>query len=287
MAREWPKRSANDAQLDAPEPTPDQSFSPSEVYHENSILRPSNTPLYAWIAHVNSSPDVRKVISQPFTHYRGTPVVPLPRDFAPTSRTFEEVLERRRSERDFTGESMTLNALSKLLTLGDGIVHHWDTPDGFDWALRTAPSGGGLYPIEMYCIVFRVEGLEPGLYFYRAKDHSLEQLLAADLTETLSEAIPGQATSVQQSCVCVVLNAVMPRIKFKYGERGYRFLLLEAGHIAQNLLLAGEAEGMGGVAIGGFMDDPLNALLNNDGVEEAVVYLTLFGQKATALQSEQ
>ena len=71
----------------------------------------------------------------------------------------------------------------------------------------------------------------------------------------------------------------MNRIKFKYGERGYRFLLLEAGHIAQNLLLAAEADGMGGVAIGGFLDDPLNDLLDLDGVEEAVVYMVLAGQK--------
>lgn len=280
MPHSWPKRTDRDAPLESPEPTPEQSFSPSEIYHENSILRPSNTPLYAWIAHVNSSPDVRRVISQPFTHYRGVPVIPLPRDFAPTARTFEDILENRRSERDFSGEPMSLNAFSKLLYLGDGIVHLWNTPDGFEWALRTAPSGGGLYPIEIYCVVFRVEGLQPGLYFYRPRDHSLEQLIAEDLTETLAEAIPGQASSVRQACACFVLNAVMPRIKFKYGERGYRFLMLEAGHIAQNLLLAAEAGGMGGVAVGGFLDDPVNGLLKNDGVEEAAVYLTLIGQKA-------
>jgi SagB-type dehydrogenase family enzyme len=277
MPSQWPKRMPEER--DAPEPTPEALFSPSEIYHENSILRPSDIPLYSWIAHVNSSPEVRSVISRPFTHYRGVPAIPLTREFAHTARPFEEILEQRRSARDFTGESLPLDALSKLLYLGDGIVHTWHTPDGFDWALRTAPSGGGLYPIEMYCIALRVGGLSAGLYFYRPLDHCLERVLEADLTERLAEAVPGQADSIRQACVCVVLSAVMPRIKFKYGERGYRFLMLEAGHIAQNLLLAAEAAELGGVAIGGFLDDPMNALLNFDGVEEAVVYLALIGQK--------
>ena len=243
------------------------------------MLRPSNTQLYSWIAHVNSSPDVRGVISRPFTHYRGYPAIPLTRDFAPTSRSFEDIVEQRRSARDFSSEPISIESLSKILYLGDGISQWWHTPDGFDWPLRTAPSGGGLYPIETYCIVLRVEGLMPGLYFYHQLNHSLECVLEQDLTEILTEAIPGQAESVRQASACIVLSAVMPRIKFKYGERGYRFLMLEAGHIAQNLLLTAEAEGLGGVAVGGYLDDPLNALLRLDGVEEAVVYLALIGQK--------
>ena len=172
-----------------------------------------------------------------------------------------------------------MEALSKLLYFGDGISRWWHTPDDFEWPLRTAPSGGGLFPIETYCIVLNVKELSPGLYFYDTPNHCLERVLDQDLTELLAEAIPGQAESVRQAGVCVVLSAVMPRIKFKYGERGYRFLLLEAGHIAQNLLLTAEASDMGGVAVGGFMDDPLNALLRLDGVEEAVVYLALIGNK--------
>src|SRR5262245_47974889 len=119
MPAQWPERKDPQQDSEQPEPTPDQLFSPSEVYHENSTLRPSSTQLYAWIAHVNSSPDVRSVISRPFTHYRGCPVIPLPREFTLTTRPFEEILEQRRSYRDFTGESMELEALSKLLYLGD------------------------------------------------------------------------------------------------------------------------------------------------------------------------
>ncbi len=279
MSMKWPERTIKEPDRELPKPTPDQLMSASEIFHDNSALRSSNTQLYSWIAHVNSAPDIRGVISRAFTHFPGCPVTPLPRNFAPSPRSFEEILENRRSARDFNGEPMSLETLSKLLYFGDGISTWWNTPDGLDWPLRTAPSGGGLFPIETYCMVLNVEGLAPGLYFYHHLKHNLECVVEKDLTGALSEAIPGQAESVRSASVCVILSAVMQRIKFKYGERAYRFLMLEAGHIAQNLLLTAEAEGVGGVAVGGYLDDTMNALLRLDGVEEAVVYLALFGYK--------
>jgi SagB-type dehydrogenase family enzyme len=255
-------------------------FVPSEVFHENSMLRPSDTELYARINYVNTSSEVRATISRPFTHYHGAPTIALPREFAPSGRSFEEVLQSRRSVRDFSGAPMSLETLAKILLLGDGIVYEWQTDDGSTWGLRPAPSPGGLYPVEMYCLVLRVEGLTPGVYFYHAKDHALELVSEQDPTDILTEAVPAQAESIRQAAVCVALSAVMARVKFKYGERGYRFLLLEAGHISQNLLLAAEAENLGGVAIGGFLDEPLNTFLELNGVDEAVLYLTLLGDKA-------
>lgn len=282
MSVKWPTQAAADAAREAIEAPTEQLFLPSEIFHENSILRPSDSELYSRIGYVNTSADVRATISRPFTHYRGTDAISLPREFAPSSRSFEEILEQRRSVRDFSGASLSLETLSKILYLGSGIVYRWQSPDGSEWGLRPAPSAGGLYPIELYCLVTRVEGLTPGVYFYRAKDHTLERVLDQDPTATLMEAVPAQLDCIQQSAVCVALSSVMPRIKFKYGERGYRFLLLEAGHIAQNLLLAAEAESLGGLAIGGFMDEPLNTFLELNGVDEAVVYLTLFGAKANS-----
>ncbi len=279
MSVRWPTKTDANAALEAMETPTEQLFLPSEVFHENSILRPSDTELYARIGYVNTSADIRATISRPFTHYRGTTAIPLPREFAPSARSFEEILEQRRSERDFSGASMSLETLSKILYFGNGIVSRWQSPDGSEWGLRPAPSAGGLYPIELYCLVLRVEGLTPGVYFYRAQDHTLEWVLEQDPTEILMEAVPAQGECIRQAAVCVALNAVMPRIKFKYGERGYRFLLLEAGHISQNLLLAAEAEAMGGLAIGGFLDEPLNTFLEFNGVDEAVVYLTLLGGK--------
>jgi len=147
------------------------------------------------------------------------------------------------------------------------------------WHLRTAPSPGGLFPIELYCISLQVDGLKKGLYFYDALAHTLEAIIEKDLTETLKKAVYLEDT-VSKASACIVLKGVMPRVKFKYGERGYRFALLEAGHIAQNLLLAAQAEGLGSVPIGGFVDSEINNMLNVDGCEEAAVYLVLIGKIA-------
>jgi SagB-type dehydrogenase family enzyme len=172
---------------------------------------------------------------------------------------------------------MPLQTLAKILYLGDGVVDCSQAEDGITWSLRTAPSGGGLYPINLYCAVMQVDGLAPGLYFYNPAQHSLEQLLKQDLTQALVAIAPAAEASIRQASICIILSSVMSRIKFKYGERAYRFVLLEAGHIAQNLLLAAQAEAVNAFAVGGFLDDPLNDLLQLDGVEEAALYFVLMG----------
>ncbi|MCX6358188.1 MAG: SagB/ThcOx family dehydrogenase [Armatimonadetes bacterium] len=277
MQTQWPDSNLVDSSFGPDGPAPDDLVSPSEVYHEASKLRLPDRPLYAWIAHVNTSPEVRQTISRPLTHLRGAPTVELPRVAPTTARSFRSILEGRRSGRDYSGVPIGLEALGSLLYLGDGIVVRMDMGGGATWGLRTAPSGGGLYPIELYCIVLNALGVPPGVYLYAASTHRLECVRAGDVTEELVDAVPAQAEMVRSAGVCIVMSAVMPRIKFKYGERGYRFALLEAGHIAQNLLLAAEAQGLSGVAIGGFMDDPLNRLLGLDGVDEAALYAVMVG----------
>ncbi|HZT36083.1 MAG TPA: SagB/ThcOx family dehydrogenase, partial [Nitrososphaera sp.] len=158
----------------------------------------------------------------------------------------------------------------------DGIVTNQQATDGSEWLLRTAPSGGGLYPVDLYCMVINVDGLAPGLYFYNVLHHSLEQLIARDFTAVLRTATALEET-VDRAGVCILMAGFMQRAKFKYGERAYRFALLEAGHIAQNVLLATQAEGLGGYPIGGFLDDDLNLALGLNGCDEIVLYLVLLG----------
>jgi len=259
------------------EVTPEELLSPSEIYHENSKLRSSDLGLYAWINYVNTSPEIRQIISRPATHSRGYSAIQLTKDFSPTPYRFEEVFVQRRSRRKFSGLPMSLQTLAKILYFGDGVVDCLEAEDGTTWTLRTAPSGGGLYPIELYCVAMRVDGLAPGLYFYNPAQHSLEQLLKQDLTQALAAIAPAAEASIGQASICIILSSVMSRIKFKYGERAYRFVLLEAGHIAQNLMLAAQAEAVNAFAVGGFLDDPLNDLLQLDGVEEAALYFVLMG----------
>jgi len=181
-----------------------------------------------------------------------------------------EAVEARRSRRDYSAEPMTLAELSCLLYAAQGITE----PQG---GLRAAPSAGALYPIELYAAAHNVAGLEAGVYHYAVPTHELELLRGGDLRAEVKQAGLGQ-DHLAQAAVCFVLSAIFQRTRWKYRERTYRYMLLEAGHIGQNLYLAATSLGLGACAVGAFLDDDLNALLGLDGEEEAVLYIIAAGK---------
>jgi SagB-type dehydrogenase family enzyme len=126
-------------------------------------------------------------------------------------------------------------------------------------------------------VVHDVAGLERGLYHYSVADHTLEQLRAENLRRTIVVAGIGQ-DMLGQAQVCFVLSAFFQRLRWKYRERTYRYALLEAGHIGQNLYLAATSMGLGACAVGAFLDDELNNLLELDGQQEAALYMISVGQ---------
>ena len=260
-------------------PTAEELFSPMEIYHENCKLGPGNEELFQRIATVNSSPHIRSVISRPFRSYPGCPTIELPPGWGSVSRSLEDILQRRRSHHQFSGTPNRLQELAAILSLGDGIVARQSGEDGAEFRLRTAPSGGGLYPIETFTLVFDVEGVPPGAYFYNALKHRLELVAPGDCRSKLINA-SNLKDEIRNAGFCVALSVVLPRSSFKYGQRAYRFAFLEAGHVAQNILLAAEGLGLGALPIGGFFDDDMNRLLNLDGCQEFVAYLLLVGNKA-------
>ena len=184
--------------------------------------------------------------------------------------SLEEAIETRRSIRDYRHESLSLEELSRLLHAAQGITA---PRRGF----RAAPSAGALYPIEAYAVVHDVAGLEPGLYHYAVLNHELEQLQDRNLRGVITIAGIGQEM-LGQTQVCFVLSAIFQRLRWKYRERTYRYALLEAGHIGQNLYLAATSMGLGACAVGAFLDDELNDLLGLDGQEEAALYMISVGQ---------
>jgi SagB-type dehydrogenase family enzyme len=193
--------------------------------------------------------------------------LPEPRGYGGLS--FEEALERRRSVRDYAPGPLTLDELSRLLHAAQGI-----TGDG---GLRAAPSAGALYPIEVYAVVHKVAGLEPGLLHYAVNSHELERVKTGDLRADLVSAALNQA-HVGSGGVTFILTAIFQRTRWKYRERTYRYVLMEAGHIAQNVYLAATSLGLGACAVGAFLDDQLNELLGVDGEAEAALYLISVGR---------
>lgn len=196
--------------------------------------------------------------------------VTLPHPRSGQGLSLEEAIDRRRSWRHYSNEPLSLAELSRLLYAASGIT---DPAQGF----RAAPSAGGLYPIETYVVASHVTDLAAGIYHYAVTDHALEQVRLGEFRTALMMAGLGQEM-LGQAPVCFVLTAMFQRTRWKYRERSYRYILLEAGHIGQNLYLAATSLGLGACAAGAFLDDQLNDLLGVDGEQEAALYLITVGK---------
>jgi SagB-type dehydrogenase family enzyme len=200
----------------------------------------------------------RPSISLPGADYRGMPV--------------EETIRKRRSTRSYSGKPMELEELSTILFSAQGI-----TGELYGTKLRAAPSAGALYPIELYAVVHNVRGIAPGLYHYNPFEHSLTQLREGDLRNEICNAGLTQE-ALRNANVVLALTAIPERTTRKYGERGHRYIYMEAGHIAENALLEAVSLGLGAVPIGAFFDDGLNELLGIDGKQEISLYLVAVGK---------
>ena len=145
-------------------------------------------------------------------------------------------------------------------------------------SLRNVPSAGARHAFETYLLVNNVEGLEKGIYRFLAIEH---KLLAIKVDESLlDEAIPAflNQKTIANAAVTFIWVAVVERMVWRFGERGYRYLLLDAGHICQNLYLAGQNVNCGTCAIAAFDDDAVNRFLNLDGEELFVAYAATVGK---------
>jgi SagB-type dehydrogenase family enzyme len=208
-----------------------------------------------------------------FKTYPEAPRVALP-EVAPPRATLFDALARRRSLRDYAKAPLDLSDLAALLWAAAGV-----TAEQMGFAFRTAPSAGGLYPVEHYVVVHDVAGLAPGVYHYAVLDAALEQLKAGDHRRATAQAALGQSIAGQAAAV-FVWTAVLERSRWKYGERFARYIFLDAGHIAQNVALAAVALGLGTCQIAAFFDDEAAALLGVDIDVEPVFYMSSAGEAA-------
>lgn len=253
----------------------------AELFHENSkyqnTFREFNRTMDEFGARELS------VLSQTEPDYRGRELIELPEIQLETGLEIGELFKQRRSVREYTGSSLSMKELSQLLSYAAG--RSGRDPDNADGEnppslSRTYPSAGGLYPIELYVLVFACDGLDPGLYYYVPGKHGL-RILERDESypEKAMERfdIGDDPVDYEHAAVVFAMTASFWRTKIKYGSRGYRFTLQESGHLAQNIELVCEALGLGSVPIGGYQDEDVNDLLGVNGVDEAVVYLSAIG----------
>jgi len=246
----------------------------SKIFHESSKDLSKGHPLIP--ADSNEWPEEWKT-----TYYKAYPrLLKINLDDSPPSVDFFDLIKKRRSRRNFGRTPITKRELSLFLKYSCGNT----SPLEKSRHRRAQASGGARFPIEVYPIVFRpsaglgtnsgdplADGLKAGLYHYNVKDHALDVLWDREFSD---EDI-GQIFTypwVKDAAIGIVMTAVFSRNQNKYGERGYRYILLEAGHIGQNMYLVSEALGLKCCALGGTKDENLEKLIDIDGVTESVVY---------------
>jgi SagB-type dehydrogenase family enzyme len=185
--------------------------------------------------------------------------------------TVEEAIKKRRSIRNYSKQPITKDQLSQLLFAAQGL-----TGKMFGKRPRSAPSAGALYPFEIYAVVNNVQDLPKGIYHYAVQDHALERVKTGDFRSKITDAGLEQEM-LGEAAVTFVLSAIFDRVCHKYGERGYRYVYMEAGHISQNIYLQAVSSGLGSVCAGAFSDEKVNRLIDVDGRKEAAIYLHAVG----------
>jgi SagB-type dehydrogenase family enzyme len=200
--------------------------------------------------------------------------LPKPNKFITTKDHVFECIADRQSRRKYTGQPLSLAELSYLLWATQGVKRHVAGPRV---TIRTVPSGGAMHPLETYIAAQRVEGLKPGLYRYLPLDHALALVYAADdLAKRVTEAARDQFDG---SCAAVFIWSAVPhRSEWRFVTEAAKLVLLDAGHVCQNLYLACESICCGTCGIGAYDQKKCDTLCRLDGEQELVVYLAPVGK---------
>ena len=209
-----------------------------------------------------------------FKEYPEAERLDLPRVSGKSDKDIWQILQDRRSHRKYSSSGLALQDLSRLLWSAQGI-----TAQAGNFFFRTAPSAGALFPVETYIGVNNVEGVKPGLYHFNPGQFVLERLYDEPPGHLIAQAALGQRFLAECAAV-FIWSAVFRRNMSKYGNRGLRYILMDAGHICQNILLAAEALELGACPVAAFLDDTMNDLLDLDPDEESVLYLAGVGHRS-------
>ena len=241
---------------------------PAETFHEASSLYPGVAPgRLLSLLELARSPALQETVARAsYTREQlaGTELPPV----ALGRARLRDLLLARRSRTPPDCRSLSLTALASIL----GAAYRSGK------GRRSVPSAGALYPLELYAIALDVERVEQGVHHYNPYRHRLEPLRAAERAAVAQALVEPELA--ENAAALVVVTAMFWRSRFKYGLRGYRFALLEAGHVMQNAVLAAAAVGVPARPLGGYYDRLLDGLVGADSLDEASVYALLLGGRA-------
>ncbi len=206
--------------------------------------------------------------------YEGYEQMPLPADLAPLDRGLSDLILERSAGQSLSPDPITLTQLATLLHCAYGItrVHDKGLPKPL-----LAPSVGGPHPLELYLHAAHVESLAAGLYHFNLRERRMDLVQPGDCSRQIAAALKQPELGLNMSLM-IFITAVFERVIVKHGDRGYRFALLDAGHIAQNINLAAAALDLCSVNIGAFLDREIDHLIGLDGIAHSTLYLVGVGK---------
>ncbi|MCD4700919.1 MAG: SagB/ThcOx family dehydrogenase [Candidatus Aegiribacteria sp.] len=241
---------------------------------EDLVSLHSDSRWYALLATVDANVDA--ILASFSEDHPEGPVVSLPQPRLSSDVSVEEAMQNRRSVRYYEDSPLTVAEVSQLLWSAYGLNYPVENaPDFLRGGLRTAPSAGALYPLELYLVVRDVTGLDPGIYLYKSETHELVRLVGEDCWEEFSNAGFNQS-HFETAAAAIVYSAVFERCTEKYGERGRdRYVCMDLGHSAENVYLQAYALNIGTCAIGAFSDLALKHVIRMTSAEVPLYIMPL------------
>jgi SagB-type dehydrogenase family enzyme len=201
--------------------------------------------------------------------------LPRPETITVAALDLRKAIEERASVRSYSRKLLTIEELSYLLWCTQGVKEVVQGTATF----RTVPSAGARHCLETYLLINNVKNIKPGIYQHAALRHRIIEINTdRHIADKVTASCLGQ-NIIKTSAVTFIWTAVVYRMAWRYGERGYRYMHLDAGHVCQNLYLCAESIGCGVCAIAAFEDDEINQLLNLDGKDHFVIYIATVGKK--------
>lgn len=250
-----------------------------ELFHANTRYTRAQSLTHALrIARHLGSRTAVEAASRNYKVYRFADRQPLPAP-RPLGMPIADALRRRVSIRSFSEEPMSVQSLADIL-IPAAACNRKATSKAFphvELRFRSYPSAGAEYPLEIYPVLMRVADAPVSVTHFDPRECTLSVLTSPLSREAVQKALMQAESVLDNAAVLLVITAVFARTTEKYGDRGYRLILLEAGHLAQNLCLCATAAGHGSLAWGGFYDDELNRLIGVDGVTESVLHALFVG----------
>ena len=251
-----------------------------ELFHEQTKLKSYHEKLLGLrIGTYLTDPRAIEETAANFKYYSEAKKFRLP-DAEPINSSISEVFAQRTSCRSFSGSDLSLQEVSQILTaVRANRVASTTIEDQKLW-FRPFPSGGGLYPTEVYVACRHVRELGSGIFHYNPRSHELAQIVEDVPFSVMKEAL-GDADNLSLGAGLVVFVTMLPeRSVVKYSYRGYRFALMEAGVVPMMLNVAATGIGLGCLHWGGFLDGKVNNLLRLDGISENAISCLIVGRKA-------